>query len=86
MAKSKEPIVVKKYSNRRLYHGGTYLTLKDFAGMVKSDKDFKVSIEAPTRERKKLRRQLRADRIKRPRKSSKSGDLSLVALARRPTG
>jgi hypothetical protein len=46
----------------------------------------KVSIEAPTRERKKLRRRLRADRIKRPRKSSKSGDLSLVALARRPTG
>ena len=43
MAKSKEPIVVKKYSNRRLYHGGTYLTLKDLAGMVKSDKDFIVS-------------------------------------------
>jgi polyhydroxyalkanoate synthesis repressor PhaR len=130
MAKSKEPIVVKKYSNRRLYHGGTYLTLKDLAGMVKSDKDFivsdaetgeditrsvltqivleqankggqnllpttllrqlirfygdskqmlvprylKVSIEAPTREREKFRRQLRADRIKRrDRKSSKSG-------------
>ena len=43
MAKSKEPIVVKKYSNQRLYHGGTYLTLKDLAGMVKSDKDFIVS-------------------------------------------
>jgi polyhydroxyalkanoate synthesis repressor PhaR len=130
MAKSKEPIVVKKYANRRLYHGGTYVTLEDLAGMVKSDKDFivydaetgkditrsvliqivleqankggqnllpitllrqlirfygdskqmlvprylKVSIEAPTREREKFRRQLRADRIKRrDRKSSKSG-------------
>jgi polyhydroxyalkanoate synthesis regulator protein len=34
----------------------------------------KVSIETPTREREKFRRQLRADRIKRrDRKSSKSG-------------
>src|ERR1700724_1765292 len=42
MAKSEEPIVIKKYANRRLYNTGTstYVTLEDLAGMVKSGEDF----------------------------------------------
>ena len=44
MAKSEEPIVIKKYANRRLYNTGTstYVTLEDLAGMVKSGEDFIV--------------------------------------------
>jgi polyhydroxyalkanoate synthesis repressor PhaR len=44
MAKSEEPIVIKKYANRRLYNTGTstYVTLEDLAGMVKSGEDFVV--------------------------------------------
>ena len=44
MAKSAEPIVIKKYANRRLYNTGTstYVTLEDLAGMVKAGEDFIV--------------------------------------------
>jgi polyhydroxyalkanoate synthesis repressor PhaR len=44
MTKSEEPIVIKKYANRRLYNTGTstYVTLEDLAGMVKSGEDFVV--------------------------------------------
>ena len=44
MAKSDEPIVIKKYANRRLYNTGTstYVTLEDLAGMVKHGEDFTV--------------------------------------------
>src|SRR5262250_3930626 len=44
MAKPEEPIVIKKYANRRLYNTGTstYVTLEDLAGMVKTGEDFVV--------------------------------------------
>lgn len=44
MAKSTDPIVIKKYANRRLYNTGTsiYVTLEDLASMVKSGEDFVV--------------------------------------------
>jgi polyhydroxyalkanoate synthesis repressor PhaR len=44
MSKSEEPIVIKKYANRRLYNTGTstYVTLEDLAGMVKTGEDFVV--------------------------------------------
>jgi polyhydroxyalkanoate synthesis repressor PhaR len=44
MAKSDEPITIKKYANRRLYNTGTstYVTLEDLAQMVKSGEDFVV--------------------------------------------
>ena len=44
MAKSEEPITIKKYANRRLYNTGTstYVTLEDLAGMVKQGDDFVV--------------------------------------------
>ena len=44
MAKSDEPITIKKYANRRLYNTGTstYVTLEDLATMVKSGEDFLV--------------------------------------------
>ena len=44
MAKSEEPITIKKYANRRLYNTGTstYVTLEDLATMVKSGEDFLV--------------------------------------------
>ena len=43
-ADKKEPVVVKKYANRRLYNTetSTYVTLDDLAGMVKSERDFVV--------------------------------------------
>lgn len=39
-----EPVVIKKYANRRLYNTGTstYVTLEDLAQMVKRDEDFVV--------------------------------------------
>ncbi len=39
-----DPIVIKKYANRRLYNTGTstYVTLEDLAEMVKRDEDFVV--------------------------------------------
>jgi len=44
MAKSEEPIIIKKYANRRLYNTGTssYVTLEDLAAMVKKGEDFVV--------------------------------------------
>src|SRR5262245_42152311 len=44
MAKSEEPITIKKYANRRLYNTGTstYVTLEDLATMVKNGEDFVV--------------------------------------------
>ncbi len=44
MAKSAEPVTIKKYANRRLYNTGTstYVTLEDLAGMVKGGEDFVV--------------------------------------------
>ena len=40
----KEPVVVKKYANRRLYNTetSTYVTLDDLATMVRSERDFVV--------------------------------------------
>jgi len=37
MAKSEEPVTIKKYANRRLYHTGTstYVKLEDLAELVK---------------------------------------------------
>src|SRR5262245_5513705 len=44
MAKSVEPVTIKKYANRRLYNTGTstYVTLEDLAAMVKAGEDFVV--------------------------------------------
>ena len=44
MANEKQPTVIKKYANRRLYHTGTstYVTLDDLASMVKGGEDFVV--------------------------------------------
>jgi polyhydroxyalkanoate synthesis repressor PhaR len=43
-AKEKEPVIIKKYANRRLYNTGTstYVTLEDLASMVKIGEDFIV--------------------------------------------
>ncbi|MGC4026089.1 MAG: polyhydroxyalkanoate synthesis repressor PhaR [Mesorhizobium sp.] len=44
MAAKDEPVVIKKYANRRLYNTGTstYVTLEDLAEMVKRDEEFVV--------------------------------------------
>src|SRR4051795_8096880 len=44
MAKSADPVTIKKYANRRLYNTGTssYVTLEDLASMVKNGEDFLV--------------------------------------------
>ena len=44
MAKTDQPITIKKYANRRLYNTGTstYVTLEDLASMVKEGEDFLV--------------------------------------------
>ena len=44
MAKSEQPVTIKKYANRRLYNTGTstYVTLEDLAAMVKGGEDFIV--------------------------------------------
>jgi polyhydroxyalkanoate synthesis repressor PhaR len=51
MAKSDEPVTIKKYANRRLYNTGTstYVTLEDLAAMVKGGEDF-VVYDAKTQE------------------------------------
>jgi polyhydroxyalkanoate synthesis repressor PhaR len=51
MAKSEEPITIKKYANRRLYNTGTstYVTLEDLGTMVKAGEDF-VVYDAKTNE------------------------------------
>jgi polyhydroxyalkanoate synthesis repressor PhaR len=43
-AEKKEPVVVKKYANRRLYNTetSTYVTLDDLSAMVKAERDFVV--------------------------------------------
>ena len=45
MAKSDQPVTIKKYANRRLYNTGTstYVTLEDLAAMVKGGEDFIVN-------------------------------------------
>lgn len=42
---SKEPTIIKKYANRRLYHTGTssYVTLEDLSVMVRQGEDFVVT-------------------------------------------
>lgn len=42
---TKEPTIIKKYANRRLYHTGTssYVTLEDLALMVRQGEDFVVT-------------------------------------------
>ena len=42
---AKEPTIIKKYANRRLYHTGTssYVTLEDLAEMVRQGEDFAVT-------------------------------------------
>ena len=49
MAKPEEPIVIKKYANRRLYNTATssYVTLDDLASMIKNGGDF-VAYDAKT--------------------------------------
>lgn len=44
MAAKEEPVIIKKYANRRLYNTGTstYVTLEDLADMVKKGEDFTV--------------------------------------------
>jgi polyhydroxyalkanoate synthesis repressor PhaR len=44
MAQTREPTIIKKYANRRLYNTGTstYVTLEDLAEMVKAEEDFVV--------------------------------------------
>jgi polyhydroxyalkanoate synthesis repressor PhaR len=44
MAAKDDPVVIKKYANRRLYNTGTstYVTLEDLATMVKHGEDFTV--------------------------------------------
>ena len=44
MAAKNEPVVIKKYANRRLYNTGTstYVTLEDLAEMVKKGEEFTV--------------------------------------------
>lgn len=44
MASKDDPVVIKKYANRRLYNTGTstYVTLEDLAGMVKKGENFTV--------------------------------------------
>jgi polyhydroxyalkanoate synthesis repressor PhaR len=44
MSSDKQPTVIKKYANRRLYHTGTstYVTLEDLALMVRAGEDFQV--------------------------------------------
>ncbi|AZO21257.1 MULTISPECIES: polyhydroxyalkanoate synthesis repressor PhaR [unclassified Mesorhizobium] len=44
MAAKDDPIVIKKYANRRLYNTGTstYVTLEDLADMVKKGEEFTV--------------------------------------------
>src|SRR5436853_1077725 len=51
MAKSEDPVTIKKYANRRLYNTGTstYVTLEELATMVKSGENF-VVYDAKTNE------------------------------------
>jgi polyhydroxyalkanoate synthesis repressor PhaR len=51
MALSPQPVIIKKYPNRRLYRpaAGAYVSLDDLAAMVEDDEDF-VVLEAKTGE------------------------------------
>jgi polyhydroxyalkanoate synthesis repressor PhaR len=51
MATSEQPVIIKQYPHRRLYHpgAGTYVTLDDLTAMVEDDEDF-VVLEAETGE------------------------------------
>ena len=51
MEKNKEPLIIKKYANRRLYNTGTstYAKLEDLAEMVKNGEEF-VVLDAKTEE------------------------------------
>ncbi len=51
MEKPKEPLIIKKYANRRLYNTGTstYARLEDLAEMVKNGEEF-VVLDAKTEE------------------------------------
>src|SRR6476620_601018 len=51
MNKSDNPVIIKKYANRRLYNTGTstYVTLEDLAAMVKKGED-RVVYDAKTGE------------------------------------
>ena len=44
MTTEKQPVIIKKYANRRLYHTGTssYVTLEDLATLVRGGEDFVV--------------------------------------------
>jgi polyhydroxyalkanoate synthesis repressor PhaR len=44
MAKSQDPVTIKRYDRRRLYHCGIgrYVTLADLAAMVEDEQDFVV--------------------------------------------
>ena len=50
-ASSAEPVIIKKYANRRLYNTATssYVTLDDLAGMVRQSQDF-IVYDAKTNE------------------------------------
>lgn len=50
-AGSSEPVIIKKYANRRLYNTATssYVTLDDLAGMVRQSQDF-IVYDAKTNE------------------------------------
>lgn len=51
MSEESDPVIVKKYANRRLYHTGisSYVTLEDLADMVRRNEDF-VVVDAKTNE------------------------------------
>ena len=44
MAKSTEPVMIKRYANCRLYHAGTgrYVTVEEIAALVEDDRDVVV--------------------------------------------
>jgi polyhydroxyalkanoate synthesis repressor PhaR len=44
MAQSHDPVTIKEYDNRRLYHAGAgrYVTLADLAAMVEDEQEFVV--------------------------------------------
>jgi polyhydroxyalkanoate synthesis repressor PhaR len=44
MATFRQPVLIKKYANMRLYNpnAGAYVTLDDLAAMVEDDEDFTV--------------------------------------------
>jgi polyhydroxyalkanoate synthesis repressor PhaR len=51
MPQSEQPVTIKRYANRRLYHpsAGSYVSLEDLAAMVEDDEAF-VVYEAKTGE------------------------------------